>query len=90
MSMETFYAAAADADFLIYNATIADSLGSVSDLLSKDAIFADFKAVKEGNVWQADQALYQSTDHVSSLTADIHRMLTGENTDQMVFLKHLD
>ena len=90
VSMETFYAAAADADFLIYNATIADSLGSVGDLLAKDAIFADFKAVKEGNVWQADQALYQSTDHVSSLTADIHRMLTGENTDQMVFLKHLD
>ena len=90
VSMETFYAAAADADFLIYNATIADSLGSVSDLLAKDVIFADFKAVKEGNVWQADQALYQSTDHVSSLSADIHRMLTGEDPDKMVFLKHLD
>ena len=90
VSMETFYAAAADADFLIYNATIADSLASVDDLLAKDSIFADFKAVKEGHVWQADQALYQSTDHVSSLTGDIHRMLTGEDTEQMVFLKHLD
>ena len=90
VSMETFYAAAADADFLIYNATIADSLVSVDDLLAKDSIFADFKAVKEGNVWQADQALYQSTDHVSSLAGDIHRMLTGEDPQQMVFLKHLD
>lgn len=90
VSMETFYAAAVDADFLIYNATIADKLTSVDDLLAKDSIFADFKAVKEGHVWQADQTLYQSTDHVSSLTGDIHRMLTGEDPEQMVFLKHLD
>ncbi len=90
VSTETFYACAADADYLIYNATISDTLSGISDLLAKDGIMADFKAVKEGHVWQADQALYQSSDHAGDLTGDIHLMLTGGDPGQMVFLKQLN
>ncbi len=90
VSTETFYACAADADYLIYNATISDTLSGLDDLLGKDAVLADFKAVREGNVWQADQSLYQSTDHVGDLAGDIHLMLTGGDPAQMVFLKRLN
>jgi len=86
ISMEDFYAAAVDADYLIYNASIDAPLNSVDDLLGKSALFADFKAVKEGNLWSTDKYLYQATDTVGSLITDLNRMLLGE-TEGMVFLK---
>lgn len=88
MTMEEFYAAAVNADFIIYNATIDDRMGSVDDLLAKSALFADFKAVKEGNVWCTGKYMYQATDIVGRLITDIHRMLLGEEGD-MTFLYRL-
>ena len=78
ITMESFYAAAVDADYLIYNATIADPLDSLDDLLAKDALFADFKAVKEGHVWCTGKSLYQATDIVGQLITDFNRMLRGD------------
>ena len=88
ISMEEFYDTAVNADFLIYNAAIDDPPESIDELLTQSALFADCKAVQEGNVWCADKSLYQRTDIVGSMIADIHRMLTGENGD-MTFLKKL-
>ena len=89
ISMEDFYAAAVDADYLIYNASIDAPLDSVDALLGKSALFADFKAVKEGNVWSTDKYLYQATDIVGELITDFNRMLTGE-TEGMTFIHRLD
>ncbi len=89
ISMEDFYAAAVDADYLIYNASIDAPLESVDALLGKSALFADFRAVKEGNVWSTDKYLYQATDIVGELITDINRMLTGE-TEGMTFIHRLD
>jgi len=88
ISMEDFYAAAVDADYLIYNASIDAPLNSVEDLLDKSALFADFKAVKEGNVWSTDKYLYQATDIVGELITDINHMLTGQ-VDGMTFIHRL-
>ena len=88
ISMEDFYAAAVDADYLIYNATIDAPLNSVEDLLGKSALFADFKAVKAGNVWSTDKYLYQATDIVGELITDINHMLTGQ-VDGMTFIHRL-
>lgn len=90
LTMEEFYATALNADYLIYNATIADELGSVEELLAQSELFADFKAVKEGNVWTTDKRLFQSTDTVAQLITDIHNMLLGENLDQMTFIKKVN
>ena len=65
--MEEFYAGAKDADYLIYNAAIDDPLDSVSQLLAKSRLFADFKAVKNGNVWCTGKYLYQATDVLGSM-----------------------
>ena len=62
MTMEEFYTQAIDADYLVYNGTIDDPINSVDELLQKSELFADFKAVKEGNVWCAGKYLYQATD----------------------------
>ncbi len=89
MTMEDFYAAAVDADYLIYNATIDSPLEDVDGLLAKSDLFADFKAVQEGNVWCTGKYLYQATDIVGSLITDIHMMLTGAE-DGMTFIHKLN
>ena len=86
-TMEQFYAAAVDADYLIYNASIAAPLASLDDLLALSPLFADFKAVKSGNVWCTGKDLYQETDDVAELIVDIHKMLTDE--EDMRFLTHI-
>ena len=89
MTLEQFYAAAVDADYLIYNAAIDNPLPNVDALLAKSSLFADFKAVREGNVWCTGKYLYQATDIVGSLITDIHHMLTGEE-EGMNFIYKLD
>lgn len=90
MTMEEFYTQAIDADYLVYNGTIDDPINSVDDLLQKSELFADFKAVKEGNVWCAGKYLYQATDIVGNMITDIHLMLTGGDASQMTFMTKID
>ena len=86
LTMEQFYATAVNADYLIYNASIDSEIKSVDELIGKDELFADFKAVKEGNVWCAGKYLYQATDIVGNLIQDIHLMLTDGDEKDMTFL----
>ncbi|MBE5996784.1 MAG: ABC transporter substrate-binding protein [Lachnospiraceae bacterium] len=90
ISMEQFYATALDADYLVYNATIEEALGSIEDLVAKDEVFKDFKAVEEGNVWQVDKTAYQSTDKLANLILDFNIMITDGDESQLMFLKKLD
>ncbi|MBC5756184.1 ABC transporter substrate-binding protein [Blautia sp. BX19] len=86
MSMEEFYAAAADADYLVYNATIDNPIQSVDELVAKNELFEDFKAVQEGNVWCVGKYMYQATDIVGQLITDFHLMLTDGDEKDMTFL----
>lgn len=90
ISMEEFYATAVNADYLIYNATIADPINSVEDLIALDGLFADYKAVKEGNVWLGGNNMYQATDIVGELILDINNMVTGGPEENMTFLKKVN
>ena len=47
--MEEFYAAAREADYLIYNSTIDGELSSVEELFGKSELLENFKAVRDGN-----------------------------------------
>lgn len=86
ITMENFYATAADADVLIYNASISEPISTIDELLAKDALFADFKGVREGNVWCTGKTFYQATDIVGEMIRDIHLALTGGDESQMTFL----
>ena len=90
LSMEEFYAVAQDADYLIYNSSIDNPIESVEDLIAKDELFREFKAVKEGNVWCTGKYLYQATDIVGNLITDIHLMLTDGEEEQMTFLYRVE
>ena len=89
ITMEQFYDTAEDADYLIYNASIDSTVKTLDDLLAKDSMFADYKAVKEGNVWTTEKSMYQATDKIAQFTNDINLLVTGGDPDQMVFLRKL-
>ena len=78
MQMEEFYAAAREADYIIYNSAIDGELSSVDELLGKSELLEEFKAVREGNVYCTTRDLYQSSMELGTITADIHGMLNGE------------
>ena len=88
--MEEFYAAAADADYLIYNASIDDRLRSVEELTAKDEILKNIRAVKEGNVFCTDKDFYQATDIAARMISDIHIMLTDGDEGGMTFLYRVE
>ena len=90
LTMEEFYATAVDTDYLIYNGTIDGQVSSIADLESKSDLFAEFKAVKDGNVWYTGKNLYQATDTVGELIGDIHHMLTDGDASQMTFLEKMN
>ena len=85
VSVEDFYSTCRDADYLIYSATLDRPLSSIQELLGKNALFADFKAVKEGHVYTTDKDFYQLSDRMADFAEDVRRMLHGQ--DDMHFLK---
>ena len=88
--MEQFYATGVEADYLIYNGTIDTPITSIDDLLKKDEMFADFKAVKEGNVWTTGKSFYQATDIIGRMILDMNAMLTDGDPANMVFLNKVE
>ena len=76
LEMERFYAGAKDADVIIYNASIDGSVSSLDDLLRKNPLLADFKAVKSGDVWVTDQNMYQQMMQTGRIIADFNAVVT--------------
>lgn len=89
MTMEEFYAGAKDADYIIYNAAIDEPLESIDELLLESKLFADFKAVKEGNVWSTGKSLHQATSTLGSMVQDLNTMLTDENAEELKYMYRL-
>ena len=79
LEMEEFYATAKDADYIIYNSTIDGGVSSLEDLIGKNKLLKDFKAVKNANVWCTDQNLFQETTQLGLMISDIHEMLVSGN-----------
>lgn len=92
MQMEAFYAAAHDADVLIYNSSIDAELTSIDDLLAKSDMLKNFKAVQNGNVWCTGKNLFQESLGLGELILDIHAILAADGKDSLTptYLHHLD
>lgn len=78
MEMEAFYETAKDADYIIYMYSLGGKPDTLEDLVAKNALLSDFKAVKEGNVWSTCPEFFQITDALGNMVGDIHDMLTGK------------
>lgn len=87
VSLEDFYSSCKDADYLIYSATLDRPLSSIQELLGKNALFADFKAVQEGHVYTTDKDFYQLSDRMADFAEDVSRMLQDQG--DMHFLKQV-
>ena len=88
IQMEDFYAAAKDADYLIYNSTIDGELDNLDELLAKSSLLKNFAAVRSGKVYCTGKNMYQETVETGTMISDIYRMLNGDE-DGMHFLYRL-
>ena len=89
VSMEAFYAAAEQADILIYNASIEDAPEDMQQMCAKDNVLTQFRAVKEGNVWCMRSSLYQYASRTGAIIRDLHAILAGEADEETEFFFRL-
>lgn len=89
MEMESFYQKAKDADYIIYNSTIDGKLENVSQLIEKNELLADFRAVKNNNVWCTEKNMFQQTTGASEMIHDIYLIVTGKaDTEKQLEFMH--
>lgn len=88
MDIESFYQKAKDADYIIYNSTIDGEPENISQLIEKNELLADFRAVKNNNVWCTEKNTFQQTTGASEMIHDIHTIVTGK-TDDLEFMHRL-
>ena len=81
MEMEQFYASAKDADIVIYNNDIGKDVSSLDDLIAKNQLLADFKAVKNGDVWCTRENIFQETMKIGEIIADFNAVFSGTAKD---------
>ncbi len=89
LTMEDFYQAAVEADYLIYNTAIDKTVRSLQDLLARSPLLKEFRAVQEGHVFATGDDLYQATDRAAGLILDVRDMLDGRQ-EGMAFLEKLN
>ena len=89
IQMESFYHGAVDADVLIYNSIIDGELSSIDELVALNPLLADFKAVKDGNVWCLTKDFYQESLELSDLILDVNHALTESQDASFRFLTRL-
>ena len=90
MTMESFYEKAHEADYIIYNASVDSSVKSIADLVEKDEVLKEFKAVKSGECYTTGSSMYQRTDVIADMIADFHKVFTGQDTEHLEFLKKME
>lgn len=90
LEMEEFYATAKDADYIIYNSSIDGGVSSLQELVAKNKLLEDFKAVRNSHVWCTNKNLFQETTQLGLMISDIHQMLvSGDNLTKLNFMYRL-
>ena len=89
MSVETFYDTARNADYIIYNGSIDGSVKTMADLLEKDPIMKELKAVKDNKCWVTGDSMYQRTDIVADMILDFHKAFTEDDPSDLKYLQKL-
>ena len=91
LEMERFYAAAKDADCIIYNSTIGGEIRTLEELLEKNPLLAQFRAVQTGNVWCTQKNMYQETTQLGQMIQSFRKIFSGEAAEltQLPFLYRL-
>ena len=66
-------------------------MDTLDQLAAKSAPLADFKAVREGNVWCTGKSMFQESQSVGEMILDINKILTeGHGADgSLTYLNRL-
>lgn len=83
VEMETFFAAAREADCVIYNASIGSEPGSIDDILALNGMLGELPAVREGNVWCAAKSMFQDMMQLGRMIQELQMIFSGEAPDRM-------
>ena len=92
LQMESFYAAAKNADVLIYNGTLGESLETIEELKQKNPLLGDFKAVKNGRVYCSTDSLFQEVTGTCRMILDFFYAIRGQDGEDgwnLTFLRKL-
>ena len=91
IEMEKFFATAKDADYIIYNSTIGGEIKTIDELLAKNELLAEFKAVQNGNVWCTGENMYQETTQLGQMIQSFQKVFSGEadELDELPYLYRL-
>lgn len=81
MQFESFYAAASDADILIYNSTIDGMLKSKQDLLKKNPLFEHFKAYNDDRIYCTNENFFQETTGIAEFIIDLNKIINGKENE---------
>ncbi len=88
IDFETFYNTAKDADNIIYLWPMGGRPKSLNDLLAKNELLKDFKAVQNNNVWCTSPDYFQTSDKMGEMIEDIVKLINNNETDDSE-IKHL-
>ncbi len=88
IDFETFYSTAKDADSIIYLWPMGGRPKSLNDLLAKNELLKDFKAVQNNNVWCTSPDYFQTSDKMGEMIEDIVKLVNNNETDDSE-IKHL-
>lgn len=88
IQMEAFYTQAKDADYFVYNSSIDEDMTNMEQLLDKNPLFKDFKAVKENHVWCTGKNMFQESTGVGDMIVDFHKILANPeiSDDELTYL----
>ena len=89
IQMEDFYADAKNADILIYNSTIEGEISTLEELKQKNALFADFQAVQDGNVYCTTNNFFQKSTAIGDFMEDLNKIFQNTDTEEAGYLKKL-
>lgn len=88
-SFEDFYSRCKDADYLFW-VVLACPYDTLEELVASNELFADFKAVQNGNVYSSKRGFAQSTARLADVILEMNRILNHtdvEETETFVKLK---
>ena len=89
LSAEEFYAMCKDADY-VFQVVMECPYTTIDEMIAYDSIFADFKAVQEGNVYTTVQGFSQSNAILADVVVELSQVLndpTIETTDNLIKIK---
>ena len=82
---EEFCIHAKDADIIIYNINLGGEIHSIDELVEKNELLAEFRAVKEGNVFCTSRSVYQEIMKMGEILTDFHTVFSGSG-DELKYL----